>query len=145
MKFKLLVLVLLTSCALTANAQDACLAKGLASADVNAYAGNDLAAADRELNAVYQQVLHEHATDKNFVRKLRTAQRAWLVYRDAELAARYPDPNPGTAYGSVYPVCAAGLKARLTHARISQLRMWLEGAAEGDVCAGSLPIGGDPD
>ncbi len=145
MKLQMFVLGVLMSCALTANAHDACMANGQASAALSAHAGTDLAAADRELNTVYQQVLRKHVMDKNFVRKLRTAQRAWLVYRDAEFAARYPDPNPQSAYGSVYPVCAAGLKAQLTHARISQLRMWLVGAAEGDVCAGSLPIGGDPD
>ncbi|MEO6365528.1 MAG: lysozyme inhibitor LprI family protein [Luteimonas sp.] len=121
------------------------MANGQASAEMNADAGTNPAAADRELNTVYQQVLLKHAMDKNFIRKLRAAQRAWLAYRDAELAARYPDPDPRTAYGCVYPDCAAGLKARLIHARISQLRMWLVGVAEGDVCAGSLPIVGDPD
>ena len=145
MKVQWLFLPFLASLTLTAHAQNACMAKARTTVDMDACAGCELAAADRELNAVYRRVLLKHASDKIFIDKLRMAQRAWLVFRDAELAARYPERNPQMAYGSVYPMCSAGLKSQLIHARISQLRMWLVGAAEGDVCTGSLPITGDPD
>ncbi|MCY7353942.1 MAG: DUF1311 domain-containing protein [Lysobacter sp.] len=145
MKLELLLLMVLASVAFTANAADTCMAKAQTQEDMNACAGSELVAADRELNTVYQQVMRMHAKDKNFIQKLRAAQRAWLVFRDAELAARYPDPNAMAAYGSVHVVCTAGLKSQLTRTRITQLRMWLDGIAEGDICTGSLPINGDPD
>lgn len=145
MKFQWLLLPVLASVTLAANAQEACMAKARTTAEMNACAGNDLAAADRELNAVYKQVLRKHADDKVFIGKLRTAQRAWITFRDAELAARYPDSHPQAAYGLAYTMCVVDLKSQLTRARTKQLRMWLDGIPEGDVCTGSLPINGDPD
>lgn len=61
-------------------------------------------------------------------------QRAWEAYRDAQLAAIYP-PTDISAYGSVYPMCLAILKKRLTDGRIRDLRA-LTNSGEGDVCYG---------
>ena len=73
-----------------------------------------------------------------FIRKLREAQRAWLAFREAELAARYPEQDKRLSYGSVYPMCRRQVLAELTGQQTAQLRQWLAGAEEGEVCAGSI-------
>lgn len=105
--------------------------------DMDRTADGDLAAADKELNGVYTQVLEKYADDATFITKFRAAQRAWVALRDAELAATYPHQEPGY-YGSVYPMCAATRLTELTRARTTDLRRWLEGTEEGDVCAGAM-------
>ncbi|HEV7730799.1 MAG TPA: lysozyme inhibitor LprI family protein [Candidatus Binatia bacterium] len=105
--------------------------------DMDQTAGTDLGTADKELNGVFQEILKKYADDPAFITKLRAAQRAWIALRDAELAASYPHAEPGY-YGSVYPTCAANRLAELTRARTNDLRRWLVGTEEGDVCAGAL-------
>lgn len=122
-----------------------CLDRAQNQVQIDACATADFAAADRELNAVYARIQRDYAHDTAFLNKLRLAQRAWIAFRDAELAARYPDADPATAYGSAYPGCAAGVKTELTRARTTQLKRWLDGVAEGEVCAGSVRLGGAPD
>lgn len=92
--------------------------------------------ADEKLNATYQQVLEQHKGDAAFVAKFKKAQRAWLIFRDAELAAIYPATNKQAEYGSVYPMCNCMEQAALVNQRIEQLSGWLS-AEEGDVCRGS--------
>jgi uncharacterized protein YecT (DUF1311 family) len=113
--------------------------------DLDDEAAAQFKAADREMNRVYEAILKKYAKDTVFIAKLKNAQRAWLAFRDAELAANYPDPEPQFAYGSVYPMCASYLVAELTRERTKQLKAWLHGTQEGDVCAGSIQINGDGD
>jgi uncharacterized protein YecT (DUF1311 family) len=112
-----------------------CLERAQTQFDMNACAGDELAAADAELNRVYQAILEKYKDDSLFIEKLRAAQRAWLAYRDAELEAKFP---PSDGYGSVFPMCAARFKAQLTRERVAKLREWLDGVEEGEVCAGSV-------
>jgi len=94
--------------------------------------------ADAELNTIYEQVLRERKADALFTRKMRAAQRAWVTYRDAHLAALYPAADARLEYGSVYPACRCTALAEATRKRTEELRRWtVGGAAEGDVCAGS--------
>ena len=91
--------------------------------------------ADSTLTALYQQVEAKYRSDSVALRKLRTAQRTWLAFRDAQLDATYPATNPQKAYGSVAPMCVSQLLEELTRARIAQLRRALH-PQEGDVCIG---------
>ncbi len=99
---------------------------------------DEYAKVDAELNKVYAEVLREYASDKTFVAKLRQAQRAWLAFTDTHLASLYP--NGAAAYGSVNRACRCQVKTDFTRERIKQLRQWLDGTPEGDVCAGSVKI-----
>ncbi len=108
--------------------------------DMGTGADADLQKADAELNQVYQQVLKEYADDPLVVTKLRAAQRAWIALRDAELDAAYPHANEPGYYGSVFPMCLAGRKAELTRRRTDELRRWLKGVPEGEVCGGALKV-----
>lgn len=105
-------------------------------ADLNQSACANFDQADQTLNRVYQQIRQRYQGDRAFLEKLKLSQRAWIAFRDAELEALYPDENKQISYGSIYPMCACGEKARLTLERIDQLRRWLD-VEEGDGCAGS--------
>jgi uncharacterized protein YecT (DUF1311 family) len=94
--------------------------------------------ADVTLNETYSKVLKEYANDQQFIAKLKTAQKAWLAFRDAELEALYPKDNKQAEYGTVYPMCHCSELQFLTEERTKQLKRWLEGTLEGDVCAGSV-------
>ena len=96
--------------------------------------------ADQELNSVYQAVLNKHANDKKFIENIKLAQRAWLKWRDAEMAAIYPEQKQAEFYGSSFAGCWSDQLATLTRERTLQLRKWLDGVEEGDICAGSIPF-----
>lgn len=105
----------------------------------NAAACAALKKADAELNAVYTAILKKNADDKNFIDKLKTAQRAWVAFRDAEMAARYPARDKWE-YGSAFDLCWCNGLAALTQQRVEQLKPWRDGIPEGDVCVGSYPV-----
>jgi uncharacterized protein YecT (DUF1311 family) len=98
----------------------------------------DLAVADGEMTKLYSQIMKEYAHDKEFVEKLKTAQRAWIRFRDAHLEALYPAKDKQSEYGSSYSSCYAMGILHLTRERIDHLMQWKEGVNEGNVCAGSI-------
>ena len=96
--------------------------------------------ADQELNRTYQQILKEYRTKTVFLQSLKAAQQRWIQFRDAEMKARYPAANAQFEYGSFFPVCYSDGLAELTKARTKQLRLWLTGIPEGDMCNGSVKV-----
>ena len=71
--------------------------------------------ADAELNRVYQAALKKHRPEN--VEKLRKAQRAWIVFRDAQCAAE------GSIYegGTIQPIVEAHCRLKLTQERTKYL------------------------
>ena len=109
--------------------------------ELDACAANDEAAADKELNAVYRQILVEYKDEPLFLEKLKAAEELWIKLRDAEVEARFPiadGENPLHAWGSSYPMSFAYYRAELTRERTKHLRIWLDGIEEGDLSAGSV-------
>ncbi len=96
--------------------------------------------ADAKMTKLYRQILLEYRKDTLFVQKMRTAQRAWLAFRDAHLASIYPAGDKRVAYGSVNPMCQCMELEKLTEERTEVLRQWVDGIEEGDVCAGSIKV-----
>jgi uncharacterized protein YecT (DUF1311 family) len=94
--------------------------------------------ADALLNKTYNQVLTEYSKNAAFIRKLKIAQRAWIAYRDAQIEALYPEPDKRSAYGSAYPMCRCVAFAQLTTQRADELKKWIDGIEEGEVCSGSI-------
>ena len=98
--------------------------------------------ADQALNTTYSKVLKEYAKDPEFLSQLKQAQRAWVAFRDAHLAARFPKANKQTEYGSAYPACRCALLTEITQERTKQLKVWADGIPEGDMCTGSVRTAG---
>ncbi|MBS0590083.1 MAG: DUF1311 domain-containing protein [Proteobacteria bacterium] len=137
-------LSLLAALAMTAPvfAAEACYDTAQSQGDLNVCASTDLAKADRELNDIYAQIRRQYKDDKVFLARLQRAQQAWIAFRDAEFEAHYPAQDKIGNYGTSFGLCAPQLKAQLTRKRSVELRAWLDGAKEGDVCAGSMKIHG---
>jgi uncharacterized protein YecT (DUF1311 family) len=91
--------------------------------------------ANRQLNATYQAVLKKWAAFPGMTAKLRQAQRNWLTYRDADIAARFAiadeDKAAGTA-GTVYPTAHNLYQAGLALERAARLCEYLRGDAYGE-------------
>jgi len=107
--------------------------------EMNAETAGEFKTADKELNAVYRQILEDYAEDDVFITNLKEAQRCWIAFRDAQLKMKFPDREPGY-YGSVLPMCEAAYLAELTQDRIKALKVWVDGVVEGDVCAGTVKV-----
>ncbi len=93
---------------------------------------------DKELNDVYQKLLSNYKNDTIFLNSLRTAQRIWLKFRDSQLRMKYPVRSNEQA--TVFGICEYNYLQKLTSGRIMELKEWLEGVEEGDICAGSIKI-----
>jgi uncharacterized protein YecT (DUF1311 family) len=77
--------------------------------------------ADAELNRVYGMLLGK--ADAQGRPLLRSAQRAWIAYRDAECRFRASESEGGT----LYPVELLSCRTELTRERIHALRQSLYG------------------
>lgn len=91
---------------------------------------------DTNLNVIYQKILARYKGDRIFVDNLKSAQRQWIKYRDAQVKVKYPTYGEGD--GTIVPMCQYYYLQGLTQSRIVELETWLNGADEGDVCAGSI-------
>lgn len=94
--------------------------------------------ADEQLAEVVERVRAQYEREPEFIEALIQSQEAWKNFRTAELRMKFPkEPDE---YGSVYDMCVNDYLADITEQRITQLRVWLDGTFEGDVCAGSVDI-----
>lgn len=96
--------------------------------ELNACAQQDFEAADKALNQTYKALVKAYAEDKLFLKNLKTAQRAWIAFRDAELEARFTcaDGDLRSCWGTMYAQTFMSRKAELTQARTAQLKEMLE-------------------
>ena len=100
--------------------------------DLNECAGKELKQAEAQLAALLKKL----GIDANSAE-----EKAWEAYRDAQLKAIYPPVADERAeYGSIYPMCLATLKRKLTESRIRDLQMLT--TSEGDGCFG-YRVGGN--
>jgi uncharacterized protein YecT (DUF1311 family) len=97
--------------------------------DMNFCAEIDFERADAELNAAWREAIAAaRAGDREIDRrsdqrpteeaKMREAQRAWLIFRDAQCTVEGYEARGGTMEPMVY----GGCRARLTRERTAQLR-----------------------
>jgi len=93
---------------------------------------------DDELGVVYQKVIKKYSKNPDFINALRASERLWIQLRDAEIKMRFPSKDPRIEYGSVYPMCVNIYLEKITKARISYLKEWLQSANGGDACSGSV-------
>jgi len=86
-----------------------------------------LAEADAELNKAYRQLV-SRLGDKKWEMKLRTAQRAWIKYRDANCDYASEFSGGGSAVTFEYNFCLADMTA----ARAKELHKMLNNIKERD-------------
>ncbi|WP_294339806.1 lysozyme inhibitor LprI family protein [uncultured Sphingomonas sp.] len=97
---------------------------GSTTRDVEQCLAADLDRADAELNRYYAAATKRlsQQRDTAALAKLRTAERAWIVYRDAECDAVYESWGQGTIRGAMN----LGCRITLTEARTATIwRNWL--------------------
>jgi uncharacterized protein YecT (DUF1311 family) len=98
-------------------------------ADMNICAGQNFAQADAGLNSNYRALLAKITPSGQA--SLRTAQRAWLDYRDKECAFE----TAGSADGSVHPMMETECRTALTGQQTARLKAQLD-CQEGDLSCG---------
>jgi uncharacterized protein YecT (DUF1311 family) len=135
----LVVVFLLAS--LSSLAQDspqyrACSEKAKVQAEMNACANDEAARVDAELNEVYQELISRVASQPEATAKIKAAEGAWIAYRDAYMDAMYPAKNKQAEYGSIYPMEADLLRAKLTQRQVTALKELLQ-QYSGDEHSGS--------
>ena len=135
-----LIVISLFLIPLIASAKDPridCHQLAITQTDLTVCSGSKLKDADDELNRVYQAIRSKYAKNPEFLRKLKSAQLAWIKFRDAEMDALFPVDDP-YYYGSVKSMCQADWLRKITEQRIIELKRWLEPIEEGDMCGGSI-------
>ncbi|WP_235041106.1 lysozyme inhibitor LprI family protein [Vreelandella profundi] len=85
-------------------------------------------AADTELNESYQMLVSQLKDNAPALEKLRTAQRAWIGFRDAECAFE----SSAVEGGSAQPMVRNGCLEKVTAARIERLHEYAS-CEEGDL------------
>ena len=107
-------------------------------AEMNAKAKAEYEKVDKELNQVYEKLVQDYKSDTVFIKSTKEAQRQWVKFRDAQVKMKYPAYKD--AGESVLPMCRNYYLKELTANRIKELKQWIDGVEEGDVCSGSIKI-----
>jgi uncharacterized protein YecT (DUF1311 family) len=97
-------------------------------ATMNQCASQQHAAADKELNTLYQQITTRLKGDPDRKKLLLGAQRSWIAFRDAECKFS----ASGVEGGSVYPLIYSNCVTELTKARVETFKTYLK-CQEGDL------------
>ena len=100
----------------------ACNDKANTQAEMTACASDEASRAESELNEVYRTLLAKSASQPESVAKIKAAEGAWLAYRDAYMDAMYPARDKQAEYGSIYPLEANLLRAKLTRQHTKALK-----------------------
>ncbi|MEB0048655.1 MULTISPECIES: lysozyme inhibitor LprI family protein [unclassified Pseudomonas] len=90
--------------------------------------------ADKELNALYQQITARLKDSPDTKKLLVGAQRAWVAFRDAECEFT----ASGVVGGSMYPLIHNNCATDLTKVRVEAFKQYLK-CQEGDM---SCPVPG---
>jgi uncharacterized protein YecT (DUF1311 family) len=97
-------------------------------ATMNQCAAQQHKAADKELNALYQQITARLTANPDSKKLMVSAQRTWIAFRDAE--CRFS--ASGVAGGSAYPLIYGNCITDLTKARVETFKNYLK-CQEGDL------------
>jgi uncharacterized protein YecT (DUF1311 family) len=90
--------------------------------EMNACASEEAARDDAELNREYRKLLSIAEKDHERTAKIKSMEKAWIAFRDAYLEAMYPAKDKQAEYGSIFPMEADLLRAKLTQQQIAALR-----------------------
>lgn len=96
--------------------------------------------AEDEMVQTIRGIEKARASETSLLLALRQSQQAWLAFRDAELAALFPEEDKQLAYGSMYNLCRANQRQRLAEERTRELRLWLDGDPGASGCSGAVAV-----
>ncbi|GHC73667.1 lysozyme inhibitor LprI family protein [Limoniibacter endophyticus] len=127
----LLPLIVLSSTSLL-SAQPQDCANAQTQGDMNACAAKAYESADKELNALYSEIVHRLEKGSDTRNMLADTQRAWITFRNKECAFQ----ANLTEGGSSQPMVKLQCMADLTKQRVDQLKYYAN-CEEGDL---SCPV-----
>lgn len=107
-------------------AQSSACDNATSQSEMTACAGTDFKRADAKLNASYSKLMKSLSPASQA--RLKTSQRAWIAFRDAECLMR----SSGDDGGSVAPMIRANCASELTQVRTKDL-VELGSCEEGDL------------
>lgn len=83
--------------------------------------------ADKALNKVYKALRNKNKSDKAYLANLKTSQRLWIKFRDAELDLIFTceSGDMRMCFGSMYPLLLNSEKASITQQRVKSLENYL--------------------
>jgi uncharacterized protein YecT (DUF1311 family) len=94
--------------------------------EMNACASEELARTDANMDRVYRLLLSRTKNQQVLVGKVEALQKVWIAYRDSYMDAMYPAENKQAEYGTIFPMEADLLRAKLTQQHIANLRELLQ-------------------
>ena len=121
-----LLLSFVSSYGLCQSQEGKCWQAAQAQTEMNRCADLDARKADDDLNHVYRALLSKRKNDETATKELRSAQRAWVAFRDARMRELFPAKEKQREYGSMYPMCYIGVATEMTKERTAQLRRMLD-------------------
>jgi len=93
---------------------ETCMRKATSQNEMDHCASEEAARAKQAVNKAYVNALSKMSGDPNATAKLKAFESAWIIYRDRYMNAMYPANDKQAAYGSIYPMEADLLWARLS-------------------------------
>ena len=99
----------------------ACDHRAKTQTELNACASDEAERVETQLNQVYRKLLSQVASQREAAANIKAAERQWIAYRDAYMIAMYPAQNKLAEYGSIYPMEANLLRAKLTERQLAAL------------------------
>jgi len=90
-------------------------------------ASEEAARVDKQRENIYEELLSKAESQPEAVAKIKAAETAWITYRAAYIEAMWPAENKQAEYGTIYPMQADLLWAKLTQRHITDLKELLAG------------------
>jgi uncharacterized protein YecT (DUF1311 family) len=103
----------------------ACNQKAKNQLEMNRCASDEATRAEKELNALYSELLSSASAQADAIAKIEASEKAWTTYRDSYIDAMYPAPDKRAEYGSIFPMEADLLRAKLIRQHIADLKQLL--------------------
>jgi uncharacterized protein YecT (DUF1311 family) len=95
--------------------------------EISQCAADDYTASDKKLNDTWKKLMDKFSSDKTATAKLKTAQKAWIVFRDAEVEAQFAcGDKSGNCWGSMESMLRSGVLKELTDARTERLQKYID-------------------
>lgn len=99
---------------------------------MNVCASKEASRLDTELNSLYDKIIARAGSRRDYASKVQNVRKAWAAYRDAYITAMYPAHNREAQYGSVYPMEANLVRAKLTQEQLIDASRLLQQYTESD-------------